>query len=83
MARTLINKPDDFVLESIEGAVASIPHLRRLDGFPQVWHVPVDDVPHDLPLLCRSHVIDMQVKVVFNVEEDEGKVALISGRPSA
>ena len=36
MASYFINRPDDFVLESIEGAVASVPYLRRLDGFPEV-----------------------------------------------
>jgi len=36
MNSLFINKPSDFVVESIEGAVASVPHLKRLDGFPQV-----------------------------------------------
>ena len=30
------NKTSDFFLESIEGLVASIPHLRHLNGFPEV-----------------------------------------------
>ncbi len=36
MVSYFINRPNDFVLESIEGAVASVPYLRRLDGFPEV-----------------------------------------------
>ena len=36
MISYFINRPNDSVLESIEGAVASVPYLRRLDGFPEV-----------------------------------------------
>ena len=36
MVSYFINRPNDFVLEAIEGAVASVPHLQRLDGFPEV-----------------------------------------------
>ena len=36
MSSYFINEPSDFVLESIEGAVASVPYLQRLDGFPEV-----------------------------------------------
>lgn len=40
MNSLFINKPSDFVVESIEGAVASVTHLKRLDGFPQVTKEP-------------------------------------------
>jgi hypothetical protein len=30
------NKAEDVVLEAVEGLVASVPHLQRLDGFPKV-----------------------------------------------
>ncbi len=36
MNTVFLNKSNDFVVEAIEGAVACIPHLQRLDGFPQV-----------------------------------------------
>lgn len=36
MVSYFINRPNDFVLEAIEGAVASVPYLQRLDGFPEV-----------------------------------------------
>ena len=36
MISYLINKPGDFVLESIEGIVTSVPYLQCLDGFPEV-----------------------------------------------
>lgn len=39
MGSAFINKPKDFVVESIEGLVASVPHLQRLDGFPQVYRL--------------------------------------------
>lgn len=32
----LLNKPQDAVCEMLEGLVASVPHLQRLDGFPEV-----------------------------------------------
>ena len=31
----LLNKPEDAVLEMLDGLVASVPHLQRLDGFPE------------------------------------------------
>ena len=31
----LLNKPQDAVCEMLEGLVASVPHLQRLDGFPE------------------------------------------------
>ena len=30
------NNTEDVVLEALEGLVASVPHLNRLDGFPEV-----------------------------------------------
>ena len=36
MGSYFINKSSDFVLESIEGLVASVPYLQRLDSFPEV-----------------------------------------------
>ena len=30
------NKTDAIVLEAVEGLVTSVPHLQRLDGFPEV-----------------------------------------------
>lgn len=31
----LLNTPEDAVLEMLDGLVASVPHLQRLDGFPE------------------------------------------------
>ncbi len=31
----LLNEPEDAVTEMLDGIVASVPHLRRLDGFPE------------------------------------------------
>jgi hypothetical protein len=42
MSRKLINKPEDVVVEELEGLVASVPHLAYLDGFPQVGFVHTD-----------------------------------------
>ena len=30
------NRAEDVVLDAVEGLVASVPHLQRLDGFPEV-----------------------------------------------
>lgn len=35
-AKKLINDPKHVVLEAIDGLVAAVPHLRRLDGYPGV-----------------------------------------------
>ena len=31
----LLNEPEDAVTEMLDGLVASVPHLQRLDGFPE------------------------------------------------
>jgi len=31
----LLNKPEDAVTEMLDGLIASVPHLQRLDGFPE------------------------------------------------
>lgn len=36
MVTYFINRSSDFVLECLEGTVASVPYLKRLDGFPEV-----------------------------------------------
>ena len=84
MTNLFINKPNDFVVESIEGTVASVPHLKRLDGFPQVTEEYLMHY-HTIQLGCISfsclyagHCL-MQVKVIFDGEADRSKVAIISG----
>ena len=34
--KSLLNRPEDVVLESLEGLVATVPHLQRLDGYPAI-----------------------------------------------
>jgi dihydroxyacetone kinase len=34
--KSLINRPEDVVLESLEGLCETTPHLRRLDGYPAI-----------------------------------------------
>lgn len=36
MGKELLNEPDKVVHELLEGLVASVEHLNRLDGFPEV-----------------------------------------------
>lgn len=35
-SQKFVNDPKDAVIEMLEGMVATIPHLKRLDGFPEV-----------------------------------------------
>lgn len=43
--KALINSHEDVVIESLDGLVASVPHLARLDGFPEIK--VVYDLEHD------------------------------------
>lgn len=38
--KQLINAPDAVVTEALDGLVLSHAHLQRLDGWPEVSHLP-------------------------------------------